>query len=80
MKYPEPRYNDPIMMNPEYFDWVPVDGSTGAHDKLMGVFTERRCLAQLLKLDAQAQYTAHGRALYFVLSGEAASRPRTIAA
>jgi hypothetical protein len=70
MKYPEPRYNDPIMMNPEYFDWVAVDGSPGVYDKLMGVFTERRCSAQFLKLDAQGQYRAHGRALYFVLSGE----------
>jgi len=70
MKYPEPRYNDPIMMNPEHFDWVPVDGAPGVYDKLMGVFTERRCAAQFFKLDPQARLKAHGRGLYVVLSGE----------
>ena len=69
MKYPQPRYNDPIMMKPEHFDWVPVEGMSGVYDKLMGLFTERRCGAQFLKLDAQARYKGHGRALYVVLSG-----------
>jgi len=70
MRYPEPRYNDPIMMNPEHFDWVPVDGAPGVYDKLMGVFTERRCAAQFFRLDPQARLKAHGRGLYVVLSGE----------
>ncbi len=69
MKYPQPRYNDPIMMNPAHFDWVPVEGAPGVYDKLMGVFSERRCAAQFLKLDPRAQYKGHGRGIYFVLSG-----------
>ena len=69
MKYPQPRYNDPIMMNPAHFDWVPVEGVSGVYDKLMGLFTERRCGAQFLKLDAQARYKGHGRAVYVVLRG-----------
>ena len=70
MKYPQPRYNDPIMMNPEHFDWVPVEGAPGVSDKLMGVFTERRSAAQFLKLEPQARFKGHGRGVYFVLSGE----------
>lgn len=70
MKYPEPRYNDPIMMNPAHFDWVPVDGAPGVYDKLMGVFTERRTQTGFIKLDSGARYKAHGRAIYVVLSGE----------
>jgi hypothetical protein len=69
MRYPEPRYHDPIMMNPDHFDWVPVDGIRGVYDKLMGVFTERRCAAQFFKLDPQASFKGSGRALYLVLSG-----------
>jgi hypothetical protein len=69
MKYPEPRYNDPIMMNPAHFGWVPVEGTPGVYDKLMGVFTERRCQALFLKLDPQAKYRAHGRCIYVVLNG-----------
>lgn len=70
MKYPSPRYNDPVMMNPEYFDWVPVEGAPGVYDKLMGVFTERRSSVRFIKVDPQARLKAHGRALYVVLSGE----------
>lgn len=70
MKYPQPRYNDPIMMNPEHFDWVPIDGAPGAYDKLMGVFSERRTAAQFFKLDPQARLKGHGRGIYFVLQGE----------
>lgn len=70
MKYPEPRYNDPIMMNPAHFDWVPVDGSPGVYDRLMGTFTERRCEAVFLKLDPQAKYRTHGRSVYVVLKGD----------
>ena len=70
MKYPAPRYNDPIMMNPQNFEWVPVDGSPGVYDRLMGAFTERRCETLFLKLDPQAKYRAHGRSVYVVLKGE----------
>lgn len=70
MKYPQPRYNDPIMMNPAHFDWVPVDGTRGVYDKLMGVFSERRTTAQFFKLDPHARLKGHGRGIYFVLSGE----------
>ena len=69
MRYPEPRYNDPVMMNPGHFDWVPVGGMPGVYDKLMGVFTERRCAAQFFKLDPLARFKGQGRAIYFVLSG-----------
>ncbi len=70
MQYPKPRYNDPIMMNPAHFDWVPVEGAPGVSDKMMGVFSERRCQAQFLKLDPKAQIKGHGRGLYVVLNGE----------
>lgn len=69
MKYPQPRYNDPIMMNPAHFDWVPVEGAPGVYDKNMGMFTERRTVATFLKLEPKARYKGHGRSLYFVLSG-----------
>ena len=69
MRYPEPRYNDSIMMNPDHFEWVPVDGTPGVYDKLVGVFTERRCIAQFFKLDPRARFKGQGRAIYFLLSG-----------
>jgi len=70
MKYPEPRYHDPIMMKPEHFAWVPVDDAPGVYEKQMGVFTEARCEARFLRLEPPAKYGADGRKLYFVLRGE----------
>ena len=70
MKYPAQRYHDPIMMNPEHFDWVPVANAPGACEKLMGVFTERGCEARFLRLAPAARIAAPGRKLYFVLTGD----------
>jgi hypothetical protein len=43
--------------------------SPGVYDKLMGVFTERRVEARMLRLDAGARLTVHGRSILLVLSG-----------
>jgi len=70
MKYPAQRYHDPIMMNPDHFDWVPMEGVPGVCEKLMGVFTERSCEARFLRLAPSARIPASGRKLYFVLTGD----------
>src|SRR5215813_4606008 len=70
MNYPAQRYHDPVMMAPEHFDWVPVEGAPGVCAKLMGVFTERGCEARFLRLAPAARFSASGRKLYFVLTGD----------
>jgi hypothetical protein len=70
MNYPAQRYHDPIMMSPEHFEWVPVEGAPGVCEKLMGMFTERRCEARFLRLAPQARIRATGRKIYFVLTGD----------
>ena len=52
--FPKPRYPQPIMMDPKNSVWVPVEGAPGVHEKLLGVFTERRTEAGLYKLDPGA--------------------------
>src|SRR5262245_42558278 len=69
MTYPAPRYHEPIMMSPDHFDWVPVEGPPGACEKLMGVFTERSCEARLLRPVPPARRPWQGRKGYFVLTG-----------
>jgi hypothetical protein len=69
MKYPEPRYHDPIMIDPSHFEWVALDGAAGVSEKLMGVFTERRTQLRQLRLEPQARHRVEGRAAYFVISG-----------
>ncbi len=44
------RYAQPIMMNQAHYDWVASSEHQGVHEKLLGVFTERRAEARLLKL------------------------------
>jgi hypothetical protein len=68
MKYPEPRYHDPVMINPEHFSWVP-EGTSGVFGKLLGMFSERGTEARLLLLEPTATFRAAGRRIYFILSG-----------
>jgi len=69
LSYPKPRYDAPVLMDPRHYEWVPVAGCEGVSEKAMGVFTERRAEVRFLKLEAGADCTVAGRAVYFVLSG-----------
>jgi hypothetical protein len=69
MVYPKPRYPQPIFMDPATYDWVPVEGAPGVAEKLLGVFTERRSEAGMVRIDADASYTAHGKGIYVVVRG-----------
>ncbi len=69
MEYPKPRYRDPIMVDPDNYEWLAVPGTTGVAEKPLGTFTERQCAAALIKLARGATYRAGGRSVYLVLSG-----------
>ena len=79
MVYPKGRYDAPIFMNSENFDWAPVAGAPGVSEKLFGVWTERRTEAGLLRLEAGASHEVHGRGIYFVLSGEGDCEGKSLA-
>jgi hypothetical protein len=68
--YEKARYEEPILMDPAGFAWIGVKDAPGVFEKLMGVFTERHCVARFLKLDSGAEFTVDGkRDLYVVLTG-----------
>ncbi len=77
MVYPRGRYAAPVFSDAASFDWAPVRGAPGVFEKLFGVFTERRTLARLIRLEPGARCAAEGRGVYFVLSGagEVEGRP-----
>jgi hypothetical protein len=50
--YPKPRYDDPIKMKPESFDWQDLPGQPGAKAKYLGDFTERHHELALVHIDA----------------------------
>jgi hypothetical protein len=74
--YPKPRYPQPIFVDPANYDWVPVEGAPGVAEKLLGVFTERRSVAGLFKLDAGASYAARGKGVYVVTRRRRSRRAR----
>jgi hypothetical protein len=67
LEYPKPRVRDPVMIDPSHYEWVPV--AAGVSERLMGVFTERRSEAALVKLDKGATWRGSGRSIYLVISG-----------
>lgn len=69
MTYPEPRYNNPIFMDPARYAWLPTEGAPGVSGKELGSFTECRTEAGFLRLDAGASCEGRGRGIYFVVTG-----------
>ena len=67
MVYPKPRYDAPVFMDPNSFDWVSV--GDGVEEKLLGVFTERRTEGALLRLAGGASHRLRGRGVWVVLRG-----------
>ena len=78
MVYPKGRYSRPFMMNPHYYDWVPLQQSAGVSEKLLGVFTERRSMVAYLNFSPGAGHYAFGRAIYLVLRGTGRAGPHAL--
>jgi len=70
LEYPKPRYPAPVIMDRAHFAWVPLAGGPGVHEKLIGVFSERRAEAGFYRLDPGATLRASGRGLYVAYAGE----------
>jgi hypothetical protein len=74
IKFPRPRYNNVIIMNPVHFNWLPVPGSAEVERKFFGSFTERAFWIEMIKVDAGAEWCSAvegGRRLIVALSGTA---------
>jgi hypothetical protein len=73
VKYCTPRFDAPVVINPEAFDWLPIKGTEGVRERKFGTFNERGTAAAQLKIDAGATFRAEHIAaerLLFVLSGK----------
>lgn len=74
VRFPRPRYQSVLIMDPEHFNWLPVPGVDGVERKYFGSFTERAFWIEQVKVDAGAAWVSTadvGRRLIVVLSGEA---------
>ncbi|MSQ52695.1 MAG: hypothetical protein EXR28_12485 [Betaproteobacteria bacterium] len=68
--YPKPRYEKPVLMNSNHYEWVPDPGQAGVSTKVLGVFSERQTKYEVLRVEAGATMHLEANSLYFVLSGK----------
>jgi hypothetical protein len=57
IEYAKPRYDQPVLMRPENFAWLPL--ATGVSYKLLGDFNGRRLRLGYLKIDAGVTHQLH---------------------
>ena len=74
IKFPRPRYQSVLIMNPDRFNWLPVSGVDGVQRKFFGSFSERAFWIEQVRIDAGTEWTSTtdaGRRLIVALSGAA---------
>jgi len=68
--YPKPRYDKPILMHPENFDWLPSPHEEGVATKFLGAFTECETAVEFIRINSGSSHTATGkRDIYYVVDG-----------
>lgn len=67
LDYPKPRYRDPIIIDPDNYEWVAI--GPGVSERHMGSFTERRLEAAFIRLENGAAWNGAGRGVYLVTKG-----------
>ncbi|HEX3785854.1 MAG TPA: hypothetical protein VHX38_39900 [Pseudonocardiaceae bacterium] len=74
VRFPRPRYQSVLIMNPDHFNWLSVPGAPGVQRKHFGAFTERAFWIEYVKVGSGATWTSStdaGRRLIVALSGAA---------
>lgn len=73
IRYSKPRYDRPVIMDPERFAAVAVPASPGVRRKLLGTFSERELAIGFFEIDAGASWNAttlgHPQMLFYVTAG-----------
>jgi len=69
--FQKPRFDVPVLMHPENFQELPVEGASGVFEKPMGAFTEARSEVGMTRIEKGASYRPTGkRDIFFVVSGQ----------
>jgi hypothetical protein len=67
--YPKERYQRPVFMDPENFEWVESGEGPGVSAKFLGEFSERRTRVAFFKVAPAATLELEGNSIYFVTHG-----------
>jgi len=73
MKYPRPRYREPIIIDPRGFSWLYKADAPQIYHKFLGAFSERGLWIEMLRIPDKEQWDscdAEARRILVVLSGE----------
>lgn len=76
IEYPKPRFEAPVLMNPENYPWLPEAGAPGVARRHIASFSERRIEIAQIKLEPGAQTTETAPAaprFLFVQEGQGAA-------
>lgn len=76
--YPKGRYERPVFMNSNAFEWVPLKDQPGVASKMMGVFSERETKLAFYKIDAGAKLALEENSFYFALLGTGEVNGQTV--
>lgn len=83
LKYPKPRYENVVIVEPSRFHWLPVPGSPGVQRRFMGSFSERAVGIEMVRMDDGATWSSADRSarrLLYVLRGSGQVGGRDITA
>lgn len=69
LEYPKPRYQHPVFMDPENFDWIELDERPGVSTKRVGEFSERGTRIAFLKVAPAGTLDLEENSIYFVTRG-----------
>ena len=72
IRYPAPRYKEPVILDPENSAWLPDAAQPGIARRSLGIFTERRIEIAQIEVDAGATLRETARSaplLLFVIDG-----------
>jgi hypothetical protein len=81
LAYPKPRYDEPIRIKPQNFEWQSRPGEPGVATKLLGMFSERGSELSMLRLDGGAASRLApfgGIRIGFVVQGDGAVNGRAV--
>jgi hypothetical protein len=71
VRYPQPRFERPLLIHPEAFAWQDVPGATGVRLRTLWDFGTRTVGCQLWRLGPGARSTARGPASWVLRDGRA---------
>jgi hypothetical protein len=72
LRYPKPRYQETVIVDPRQFHWLPVKDAPGVERKYFGSFTERAFWMEMIRIGAGTTWSSEdldARRLTYVLKG-----------